>query len=266
MFTFPSAGGHTKVTGPRLAEGARPPGTTTIRLSGAHVHQLLPMFGQTHGNRSAVTCHLKCGSACAYAPPNDSTEPSFADIANTQLSRRSVLIGSGALAAAAALPTVLPPSQPRRPPQRGLKRPAVHPDRPGGMTVDAFVVPKGYQWTPILRWGDPLFSDSPAFNPAVPDAEAQERQFGYNNDYLDILVTDRRGRRALLCCNHEYTNRPIMFPPTASDAAEREVLKATMAATGFSVVELVRAGKGARGATFGTATSTGGSPPTRRSP
>ena len=67
VFTFPSAGGHTKVTGHRLAGGARPPGTTTIRLSGAHVHQLLPMFGQTHGNRSAVTCHLKCGSACAYA-------------------------------------------------------------------------------------------------------------------------------------------------------------------------------------------------------
>jgi secreted PhoX family phosphatase len=105
-------------------------------------------------------------------------------------------------------------------------------------------VPSGYDWHTIVRWGDPLFSDSPAFNPEVPDAEAQERQFGYNNDYTDILVTDRLGRRALLCCNHEYTKRQIMFPPTSSAAVEREVLKATMAAHGFSVVELRRAGRG----------------------
>jgi hypothetical protein len=39
-------------------------------------------------------------------------------------------------------------------------------------------------------------------------------------------------------------HRPIMFPPTETEAAEREVLKATMAATGFSVVELVLSGKG----------------------
>ena len=26
---------------------------------------LLPMAGQTHGNRSALTCHLRCGDACA---------------------------------------------------------------------------------------------------------------------------------------------------------------------------------------------------------
>ena len=102
-------------------------------------------------------------------------------------------------------------------------------------------MPRGYEWHTIVRWGDPLFSDSPAFNPEVPDADAQERQFGYNNDYLEILVTDRPGKRALLCANNEYTNRDIMFPPTASEAA---VLKATMAAQGFSVVELRRRGKG----------------------
>jgi secreted PhoX family phosphatase len=126
-------------------------------------------------------------------------------------------------------------------------------------------VPKGYRWTPILRWGDPLFSTRPAFNPAVPDAEAQERQFGYNNDYLDISGDDRRGRHALLCCNHEYTNRPIMFPPTETEAAERECSRPPWAAHGFSVVELVRSGKGRPGATCATATSTGGSPRTRRS-
>ena len=143
----------------------------------------LPMLGATHGKRSPVTCHLKCGSACAYAPPNDSTEPSFADIANTQLTRRTVLIGTGSLAAAAALPTVLTTERAAaaEPTARGDGLPFT-PIESVADGVDAFTVPKGYRWTPILRWGDPLFSDSPAFNPAVPDAEAQERQFGFNND------------------------------------------------------------------------------------
>ena len=207
-------------------------------------HQLLPMAGQTHGNRSAVTCQLKCDSACAHPAPNQSAEPTFAEIVNRQLSRRSVLVSTGAIAAAAALPTAglaLPAAAAQTP---GLKFTPIAPVPDG---VDAFTVPKGYQWSTIVRWGDPLFSDSPAFNPAVPDAEAAERQFGYNNDYLDILVTDRRGRAALLCCNHEYTNRNIMFPPSPAGpsgaAVEREVIKATMAAVGFSVVELRRPGR-----------------------
>ena len=51
---------------------------------------------------------------------------------------------------------------------------------------------------------------------------------------------DRLGRAALLCCNHEFTNRAIMFPPATSETEEREAFKATMAAQGFSVVELER--------------------------
>ena len=35
--------------------------------------KLLPMYGQTCGNRSPVTCHLKCDSACAHEVPNPST-------------------------------------------------------------------------------------------------------------------------------------------------------------------------------------------------
>ena len=53
--------------------------------------QTLPMLGQTHGNRSAVTCHLKCDSACAHPAPNTSDAPSFRDVASTQLNRRTLL-------------------------------------------------------------------------------------------------------------------------------------------------------------------------------
>jgi uncharacterized protein len=213
------------------------------------MHQLLPMVGQTHGNRSAVTCHLKCGSACAYPAPNTSTEQTFAEIASRQLSRRSLLGAVGTLAAAAALPTVLAgcTPAPQKNPTNQHESSAAHPSGlafdpidPPPDGVDALIIPAGYRWTPILRWGDPLFDHSPPFNPESPSAHAQELQFGYNNDFLAIMVTDQRGRSGLLCCNHEFTNRAIMFPPPASAAEEREVLKATMAAQGLSVVELTR--------------------------
>ena len=91
----------------------------------------LPMLGHTHGNRSAVTCHLKCDSQCARPDPNSSTEPTFAEIAGRQLSRRAVLAGGGALAAAAALPVVWP-ERAAAAPKPGDARPArVHRDRPG---------------------------------------------------------------------------------------------------------------------------------------
>jgi secreted PhoX family phosphatase len=207
----------------------------------------LPMLGQTHGNRSATTCHLKCDSACSHPTPNQSTEPSFRDIASTQLSRRAVLLGGSALAAGAALPTVW--AEPAAARARGgsaagaAGKLVFTPIESVPSTVDAVTVPKGYEWNTILRWGDPLFYNSPRFNPEEPNAEAQELQFGYNNDYLEILVTDRRGRKGLLCCNHEYTNRAIMFPPTTNAAQEAEVLRTLMAAHGFSVVELERSGR-----------------------
>jgi secreted PhoX family phosphatase len=208
------------------------------------------MLGHTHGNRSAVTCHLKCDSACASPPPNSSTEPTFAEIARGQLSRRALLIGGGALAATAAAPALMPQlaaaTEGRRAPgESKIRGPlAFDPIAPVDAAKDAVTVPPGFEWTTILRWGDPLFHNSPAFDPEQPNAEAQELQFGYNNDYLDILVTDRAGREALLVCNHEYTNRAIMFPPSDNEAQEAEVLRTLMAAHGFSVVELRRRGKG----------------------
>ncbi|MVA76967.1 DUF839 domain-containing protein [Auraticoccus sp. F435] len=211
------------------------------------------MLGKTHGSRSAVTCHLKCDSACDSPVPNQSSEPSFRDVAEAALSRRSVLLGGSALAAAAAIPFTVGQPLPaaategaRAPGEKAVRgKLPFTPIAAVDAAEDAFTVPQGYEWRAIIRWGDPLFHDSPAFDPENPDPEAQERQFGYNNDYLDILV-EKNGKKALLCCNHEYTNRNIMFPPSRSAAEEEQVLKATMAAHGFAVVELERNRKGAQ--------------------
>jgi uncharacterized protein len=61
---------------------------------------MLPMAGHTRGKRSAVTCALKCDSACAKPAPNTSDNGYFRDIAGKALSRRHALglAGAGAVA------------------------------------------------------------------------------------------------------------------------------------------------------------------------
>ena len=52
----------------------------------------------------------------------------------------------------------------------------------------------GYRAQVLLRWGDPLFQDSPVFNPNAQSAAAQAKQFGYNNDYIAFFPLGRRGQ------------------------------------------------------------------------
>ncbi|RYC03316.1 PhoX family protein [Nocardioides zhouii] len=206
------------------------------------IRTLLPMAGKTHGNRSAVTCHLRCGDACSVAAPNTTETSYFRDVAATALSRRSV-VGTGvtvaALAAmsttspAAAVPGGAAPGRPRQLPFTPIDPPA--------RTLDAMRVPVGYRWDAILRWGDPILPGAPAFDPANQTPEAQAAQFGYNNDYLDIIETSRAGTSALLVCNHEYTNENIMFP--VGTPAET-LIRTVWAAHGMSVVELTRRKRG----------------------
>lgn len=211
--------------------------------------RLLPMAGRTHGNRSAVTCHLRCGDACFTEVPNTTETSYFRDVAATALSRRTLL---GAAAAGAATVAFAPQTtgravaapgsapRPHGPGRAGLAFDAIG---PVASTVDDVTVPSGYRWDPIIRWGDPITATAPEFDQEGQDHEAQAQQFGYNCDYLDIIVTDRKGTRALLVANHEYTNEGIMFPPTMDP---EEVVRTAWAAHGLSVVELRRRHAGER--------------------
>ena len=53
--------------------------------------------------------------------------------------------------------------------------------------MDSFEVPAGWTWAPLIRWGDPIFPDAPEFDFENQTAAAQERQFGYNNDFCGLL-------------------------------------------------------------------------------
>jgi secreted PhoX family phosphatase len=185
---------------------------------------VLPMLGHTKGKRSPVTCALKCDNACSGEVCNTSSNTYFRDIASASMSRRAAL-GFGAAGAVAVVLGGAPGSAETAVADGGpgLSAAAKNGLRsrlqftaiaPVDAAVDAVTVPEGFTWRPVIRWGDPLFSDAPAFDLSNQTAAAQERQFGYNNDYTDILeIPGSKGRRAVLFTNHEYTNDAIMFLP-----------------------------------------------------
>lgn len=214
---------------------------------------LLPMAGHVRGKRSAVTCHLKCGDACAQPVPNTSDNAYFRDVASAALTRRTVLggLGAGALALVVGPTLGAQPAAAHGKGHGATKGLAFGPIAPVPATTDALTVPDGYRWQPVIRWGDPILRHAPAFDRDAQTAQAQAGQFGYNNDYVDIvpmLPTGRdrsRGDKgALLVVNHEYTNENLMFPPSSEPAVLAERKRIAMNAHGMSVVELRRSRAG----------------------
>ena len=111
-------------------------------------------------------------------------------------------------------------------------------------------VPEGYTADLLIRWGDPLFADSPDFDPMNQSEAAQLKQFGYNNDYIGFvplpLGTDGE-QRGLLCVNHEYVSSPLMQPGIAAtypDSMTPQICLTEMAAHGGSVIEIAKTGDG----------------------
>ena len=155
------------------------PSQTPIQTSSAPL-ELLPMVGQTHGNRSAVTCHLRCGDACSAPVPNTTETSYFRDVAATVLSRRSV-VGTGvSVAALTAVPMARAAAAPAGPqPGKGGHGKPGHlpftPIAPVATTVDSVTVPAGYRWDPIIRWGDPILPGAPDLRPHQPDARGAGR-------------------------------------------------------------------------------------------
>lgn len=216
------------------------------------LHLPLLMKDHVRGKRSAVTCALKCDNQCSKAVCNTSNNSYLGDIVSAAISRRSLLGGAaasalviaaggtqgGGQAAFAADPAAPNPTIGSAPEAPGGSKLRFTPLAPVNKDVDEFNVPEGYRWEPVIKWGDPLFDDSPEFDWKNQSAEAQAKQFGYNNDYTEIQeIPGSDGLRAVMFVNHEYTNANIMFP---EDMPEDERIRITMAAQGLTVVELER--------------------------
>ncbi len=207
----------------------------------------LPLLPQPGHNtaRSALTCRYRCGDACSHEAPNRSLNPCLGDVIHRALSRRGTLKGAAVLAVAAgaglgAAPATAAAAGPAAParhgrPPRGLGFEPVAPN-----TADAVIVPEGFSQQVVIRWGDPVLSRAPRFDPLRQSAAAQSRQFGYNCDYMALLDSPCGRDHQLLVVNHEYTDEEIMFFGYDPAAPTREQVETAWAAHGMTVL-LVRA-------------------------
>ncbi len=185
---------------------------------------------------------------------NQSTEPSMGELIERRLSRRAALRGLAGAGAAAALThellgnTAL--AQATGPSTLTFK------EVPHGLDKQQHV-PEGYEAQVVIRWGDPVVADAPAFDPNNLTAAAQEKQFGYNNDFIGLhplpLTSPGAGSTAndrfLMVVNHEYTDPGLMFAGLGSGRnvnlnASKPQVEVEMAAHGGSVIEIARDGGG----------------------
>jgi uncharacterized protein len=130
-----------------------------------------------------------------------------------------------------------------------------------GSTRDAVIVPRGYTWDVVVRWGDSLRSGVADLDTrgiaqssllAAEEAVLQESRFGYNCDAIQFFPLAPDGSRGVLCVNNEYTNDELLFPGRHFDDrrhpdAFRDFMMRhptsvafTQAAHGISVVEIAR--------------------------
>ena len=210
----------------------------------------LPLLLTQHSGRSAMTCRFRCGNACDQEICNPTDNSYIGDLIAASVSRRGLLRAGAVLSAVGVGASLLGPQLaaaapvdtdayragekgPRNPRNgwhaRGLGFRAVPPNN-----VDTVTVPDGYAQQVVMAWGDPLFSKKDAFDPDRQSGRSQQRQFGYNNDYLGFLPL--RGDTQLMVVNHEYTDEVLMFAGYDEENPTREQVEIAWAAHGLSVV------------------------------
>ncbi|MEX1223879.1 MAG: PhoX family phosphatase, partial [Pirellulales bacterium] len=185
---------------------------------------------------------------------NPSDNPTFGDMVQRRFSRRTFLQGGLAVTAATGLLAAAAPSW-------SSESSVVDSNRTGGGRrfdfeelehgVDArHRVAAGHEAQILIRWGDPVLPNAPAWDPHRQSAAAQEMQFGYNNDYIGYLPFDKENpNHGLMLVNHEYTNEELMFPGLGRyddefSNATAELVGIEMAAHGASVLEIEREANG----------------------
>lgn len=183
---------------------------------------------------------------------NATDNRTMGEIIAARFSRRGFLQGSLAVSAIAA--TVGPVALLSAEKARADNGSAFVFDEVEAGIDDKHHVAAGYDADVLLRWGDPLFSDAPEFDPTSQTAEAQSKQFGYNNDYVGYIPIEGSAEHGLLVVNHEYTNPHLMFPGIVKVVDKdgkkdlelaplsKEQVDVEMAAHGGTVVEIRKEG------------------------
>lgn len=186
------------------------------------------------------------------------SEPTFGEVVQARLGRRDILrgmLGTSAIAAfAPAVPVALMAGEAKAQAAGATGKQAGFgfnfEELTRGIDAKHHVAP-GYDADVLIRWGDPLFADSPDFDPYKQTADSQLKQFGYNCDYTAFYPLPQGSNSAdhgLLWVNHEYTQAEMMFPGLAPEGQDKyppesvtkEMVETEMAAHSGSIVEVKR--------------------------
>jgi uncharacterized protein len=167
----------------------------------------------------------------------ESTAPTVSQLMELRMTRRAALTGIAAVGAYALFGCATRATE--------INGSSLTFIESGRFLDETHHVSPGYKVTAVIRWGDPLHTTAPAFNPQAQTAAAQERQFGANNDFIAYMPLPRgsaNSRRGLLCVNNEYTTPQLMWPGYTDEGyaknITREQCETEMAAQGHSIVEI----------------------------
>ena len=159
----------------------------------------------------------------------------FEALAEKAMSRRGFL-GRGVAFGAAAFvmgATGLTPLPARAAPRRfGFEPVAAN-------GLDTVTVPRGYSWHVVARWGDPMWSNSIAFDQVTRGTgPSQELAFGDNNDGMSLFAD---GGQSVLAVNNEYVNNNIIYGGAGTGKPENaDDVRKGKAGHGVSIVEIVQ--------------------------
>jgi uncharacterized protein len=195
------------------------------------------------------TCSSNKGEAYDLSqdvPINPSSSLTFGDLISRRYGRRDVLKG---MLATTAISTLLGPHTLVAGTSASATEAAhFHFDEIAHGVDDTHHVAPGYKAAVLIRWGDPVTADAPPFDPSNQTPEAQEKQFGYNNDflaYLPLPLGSDNAEHGLLFVNHEYTNEELMFPglgpqdkKTNFAGMTQQLVDIEMSAHGASIIEV----------------------------
>ncbi len=185
-------------------------------------------------------------------PSNPSANPTIGDIIAARMSRRDIMRGALGVAAISATVSPLALDAARHPAeaQGANATPSFIFKELAAGADDQHHVAEGYDADVLIRWGDKVLPGAPPFDPTKQTADAQSRQFGYNNDFLGYFPLEG-SKRGLLVVNHEYTNEELMFPGLGRQDREakfagmtKEIADVEIMAHGGSVLEVARGADG----------------------
>ena len=183
-------------------------------------------------------------------PTNPRLERTIGDVINARYGRRDLLKGMLGVSATTALFGTSALIAPNEAVAGGHSKGRYNFEELTWGNDETHHIAEGYDADVLLRWGDPITADAPEFDVMNQTAEAQLKQFGYNNDYVGFTPLNAEGTRGLLCVNHEYTNEEVMFPglgrqdKAGFEGMTKELVDIEMAAHGGTVVEIAKGADG----------------------